>query len=282
MRFPAFRIVLILVALIGLCLGLLLRENDKPRILIAGDSTAQPGTRRHQVYGWGEPFADLFDPTKAKVINLARGGYSSRSYISGGLWAILLGKVRPGDLVLIQFGHNDGAPASEGLRMEPAHLLRMPHSLPGTGEEVVEIESAATRDRERVHSFGWYLRKMVADVQARGGRPILLSPTIQNRWTEHGDIERDNPYRAWTCEVAEQAAVPFVDLAQILADDYQRRGRESVAELFSRDTLHTNTRGAAHTAALVLSGLKGLRGEAAIPDLDTLLSEKGLEVPATQ
>jgi len=250
MRFPVFRVLFVLVALIGVCLVLLARENGKPRILIAGDSTAQPGNRRHQIYGWGEPFADLFDPNKVKVINLARGGYSSRTFIAQGLWDILLEEVRPGDIVLIQFGHNDGDPPNE-VSPEPAHLLRVPHSLPGLGEETVAIDNVLTGKHEVVHTFGWYLRKMVADVRARGGRPILLSPTVQNRWTEHRKIVRYNPYRGWTREVAEQAAVPFVDLAQILADDYQARGRESVAEFFSRDTIHTNKQGAAHTAALV-------------------------------
>jgi len=280
MRFPAFRVLFVLVALIGLCLVLLAGENRKSRILIAGDSTAQPGNRRHQIYGWAEPFADLFDSSKVKVINLARGGRSSRTFITEGLWDILLEKVRPGDVVLIQFGHNDGDPPNE-VPLEPTLLLRVPYSLPGIGEETVAIDNVLTGKQELVHSFGGYLRKMVADVQARGGRPILLSPTVQNRWTEHGKIVRYNPYRDWTREVAEQAAVPFVDVARILADDYQARGREAVGQLFSRDTIHTNTQGAVHTAALVLSGLKGLRDEAAIPQLETLLSEKGRAITAT-
>jgi len=281
MRFPFFRVLFVLVALIGVCLVLLARENGKPRILIAGDSTAQPGNRRHQIYGWGDPFADLFDSSKIKVINLARGGRSSRTFITEGLWDILLEEVRPGDLVLIQFGHNDGGALNEELEGS-TRPPRARGSLPGIGEETVAIDNALTGKHELVHTFGWYLRKMVADVQARGGRPVLFSPTVQNRWTEHRKIVRYNPYRGWTREVAEQAAVPFVDLAQILADDYQARGRESVVEFFSRDTIHTNKWGAAHTAALVFSGLKGLRDDAAIPDLDALLSEKGRAITATQ
>jgi len=277
MKFPLSRVLLVLIAVIGLCLVLLAGENRKSRILIAGDSTAQPGSMRHQIYGWGDPFTDLFDSNKVKVTNLARGGRSSRTFITEGLWDILLEKVRPGDVVLIQFGHNDSGELNE----EPegsTRPLRARGSLPGIGEETVTIDNVLTGKHELVHSYGWYLRKMIADVQARGGRPILLSPTVQNRWTEHRKIVRYNPYRGWTREVAAAEGVPFVDLARILADDYQAQGREVVGQFFSRDTIHTNTRGAAHTAALVLSGLKGLRGEAAIPELDSLLSEKGRAV----
>jgi len=283
MRFPFFRVLSILVVLLGLGFSLLARESGKPRILIAGDSTAQPSNTRHQIYGWGEPFAEFFDSRKVRVINLARGGRSSRTFITEGLWDILLGKVRPGDLVLIQFGHNDGGALNE----EPpgsVRPLRARGSLPGIGEETVAIDNVLTGKHELVHSYGWYLRKMVADVQARVGRPILLSLTLRNRWDALGKIERNSPYRHWAREVAAAAEGPqrvgFVDLSRIIADDYQSRGREAVAAFFTRDDVHTNPAGAAHTAALVLAGLKGLRSEAAIPELDTLLSEKGRAIEA--
>jgi len=228
----------------------------KPRILIAGDSTAQQHHWRMQIYGWGEPFAALFDPRKVTVLNLARGGYSSRSFIESGAWDALLAKVRAGDVVLIQFGHNDGPP--------PADAFTRPLAEP-------------------LHSFGWNLQKMIADVNARGGRPIVLSLTIHNRWDALGRVERDSPYRHWARAVAEAAGperVGFVDLSHLIAESYESLGREAVAALFSRDcdTVHTNAAGAAHNAAIVLSGLRALHVETAIPDLDALLSEKGRTV----
>ena len=55
-----------------------------PTIFLAGDSTAQNGDPLHT--GWGKPFADYVDHTKANWINAARGGRSSRTYVTEGLW----------------------------------------------------------------------------------------------------------------------------------------------------------------------------------------------------
>ena len=58
-------------------------SNGLPTIFIAGDSTAARGAGDRQ-QGWGEPFAAYFDPTKINVVNLARGGRSSRTFITEG------------------------------------------------------------------------------------------------------------------------------------------------------------------------------------------------------
>ncbi len=50
----------------------------------------------------------LWDPSKIEVKNLARGGRSSRTYWTEGLWDRVMAELRPGDFVLMQFGHNDG------------------------------------------------------------------------------------------------------------------------------------------------------------------------------
>ncbi len=78
-----------------------------PTIFIAGDSTAARNNG-NPIQGWGVPFASFFDATKVNIANRARGGRSSRTYITEGLWDQLLGEVKAGDFVLIQFGHNDG------------------------------------------------------------------------------------------------------------------------------------------------------------------------------
>src|SRR5204862_2619347 len=78
-----------------------------PTLWIAGDSTAARGRGAMQ-QGWGVPFADYFDPAKINIANRARGGRSSRTFVSEGLWDQLLAGVKRGDTVLLQFGHNDG------------------------------------------------------------------------------------------------------------------------------------------------------------------------------
>ncbi len=75
-------------------------------IFIAGDSTAANGS--DGAIGWGKHLGAMFDPQKMDVVNLARGGRSSRTFLSEGLWDSLLQRIQPGDIVLIQYGHNDG------------------------------------------------------------------------------------------------------------------------------------------------------------------------------
>jgi lysophospholipase L1-like esterase len=78
-----------------------------PTIFIAGDSTAARGAGDRQ-QGWGEPFAAYFDPAVVNVVNRARGGRSSRTFITEELWDQLVADLKAGDTVLIQFGHHDG------------------------------------------------------------------------------------------------------------------------------------------------------------------------------
>src|SRR6516165_209579 len=76
-----------------------------PTLFIIGDSTVN--TRTKGQLGWGDPLAEFFDKTRIKVENRARGGRSSRTYYTEGLWKQVLADMKPGDFVLMQFGHND-------------------------------------------------------------------------------------------------------------------------------------------------------------------------------
>lgn len=228
-----------------------------PSLFVAGDSTAAKNNG-DPIQGWGVPFADYFDLKKVNVVNLARGGRSSRTFITEGLWDQLLAQVKAGDYVLIQFGHNDGGAINE----EPpgsTRPLRARASLPGLGEETQEIDNVVTKKHEVVHTYGWYVRKMIADTKAKGATPILLSLTIRNIWKE-GRIERGSGrFREWDRTIAEGADISFIDLSRLVADEYQRRGETAVNELFGKDHTHTNSAGADLNASLVVAGLKGIR-----------------------
>lgn len=243
-----------------------------PTIFIAGDSTAARNNG-DPIQGWGVPFADYFDSAKVNIANRARGGRSSRTFITEGLWDQLLADVKAGDFVLIQFGHNDGGAINE----EPpgsTRPLRARGSLPGLGEESEEIDNVVTEKHETVHTFGWYMRKMIADVRAKEATPIVLSLTVRNIW-EDGRVERGSgDYREWSREIAAAAGVAFVDLGRIVADHYQAFGPEKVADFFGPDHTHTNVAGADFNAAAAVAGLKGLRELS----FATFLSEKGREV----
>ena len=201
------------------------------------------------------------------MVNLARGGRSSRTFITEGLWDALLAELDAGDFVLIQFGHNDGSPVNDERRARG--------SLPGIGDETEEIDNLMTKQHEVVHSFGWYLRKMLADVRAKGAHPVLLSLTVRNIW-EDGHVERGSGhYGEWTREVARAENVPFVDATKIIADAYESMGPESVVEFFPQDHTHTSADGAVFNAERILAGLKGLRDQSIIG----LLSARGRMIP---
>ena len=244
---------------------IVVRNPKLPSIFIAGDSTAAKGAGEEQ-QGWGVPFADYFDPTKVNVINAARGGRSSRTFITEGLWERLLSQVKPGDIVLIQFGHNDAGAINDTSRARG--------SLPGVGKETRDIDNLLTKRHEVVHTYGWYLRKMIAETKAKNATPILLTLTVRNIWHD-GRIERGSGrFSPWTSDVSRAEHVLFVDLTDLMADRFEAIGEEKVKALYPRDHTHFNAVGADLHAAGVVALLRGLRPN----PIDKFLSEKSATV----
>jgi lysophospholipase L1-like esterase len=220
-----------------------------PTLFVVGDSTANNNANGGK--GWGDPFVAFFDTSKINVLNRARAGRSSRTFLTEGLWDKVLQDLKAGDFVLIQFGHNDGGPLDAG---------RARGSLPGLGEETKEV-SKPDGTREVVHTFGWYNRKFIADVKAKRATPIILSLTVRNIWKE-GKVERGSgSFRQWAEEIAHAEGVPFVDVTSIVADRYEALGEEKVKPLFGPDHTHTSPAGAEFNAESAVAGLKGLKGD---------------------
>jgi lysophospholipase L1-like esterase len=221
-----------------------------PTLFIAGDSTAAKGPPT--ATGWGVPFAAYFDSAKINVVNAARGGRSSRTFITEGLWDQLLAQVKAGDTVLIQFGHNDAGAINDASRARG--------SIRSLGEETQSIDNLLTRKPELVHSFGWYVRKMIADVRAKKATPVLLALTVRNEWRD-GQVERINgPWSAFAAELGKSENVAFIDLTTLIADEYERRGAAAVKPFFPKDHTHTSPEGADLNARLVVAALKNLNG----------------------
>jgi lysophospholipase L1-like esterase len=221
-----------------------------PSLFIAGNSTAARGAGDRQ-QGWGVPFAAYFDTSRVNVVNRARGGRSSRTFITEGLWDQLVADLKPGDVVLIEFGHNDGGAINDTLRARG--------SLPGLGDDSVAIDNLITKRHEVVHSFGWYMRKMIADVKAKGATPIVLSLSVRNLWKD-GQIERGSgKYSLWSAQIARAAGVKFIDLTNLVADSLQRLGPERTKAMYVQDYVHFDIDGADLHARTVVSGLKALR-----------------------
>jgi lysophospholipase L1-like esterase len=226
------------------------RDTSRPAIFVAGNSTAARGAGERQ-QGWAVPFADYFDPAKVSVVNRARGGRSSRTFVTEGSWDRLIADVKPGDIVLIEFGHNDGGAINDTLRARG--------SIPGLGDDSVAIDNLITRRHEVVHSFGWYMRKMIAETKSKGATPIVLSLSVRNLWKD-GQIERGSGrYGAWSAQLAREAGVRFIDLTNLVADSLQRLGPERTKTMYVQDYVHFNAAGADLHARTVVSALKALR-----------------------
>ena len=236
------------------------RDARRPTLFLIGDSTVRNGRGdgANGQWGWGEPLAGLFDPSKITIVNRALGGRSSRTYLTGGQWEAVKAELRPGDFVLMQFGHNDGGAINDTSRARG--------SLRGTGEETEEIDNLLTHQHEVVHTYGSYLRRFIADARAAGAAPIVLSPVPRKIWND-GRIVRSEDYGRWAAEVALSEHVPFVDLNQIVARRYEALGAEKVEALFADEHTHTTRAGAEINAAAVVEGLEALEGKPLSPYL---------------
>lgn len=225
-----------------------------PTLFIIGDSTVKNGSGAGEggLWGWGAPVAAFFDATKIRVENRALGGRSSRSFLTEGLWEKVLAEVKAGDFVMMQFGHNDGGSLTAG---------RARASLKGNSDEAVGVVVEATGQKEVVQSYGWYLRRYIADAKAKGATPLVLSPVPRNMWTG-GEVKRAaGDYGKWAAEAALAGGAAFIPLNDLVADAYEAEGAEKVgAQYFTaKDHTHTTVAGARLNAAKVIDGVRALK-----------------------
>ena len=221
----------------------------RPVLYLIGDSTVRNGTRGQM--GWGDPIAKLFDPARIGVVNRALGGRSSRTYLNEGLWEKVRAELKPGDYVLMQFGHNDGGPLDDS---------RARASLKGNGDEWQVVTNRASGKVETIHTYGWYLRKYISDAKAGGATPIVLSLVPRKIWKDGRIVRAANDYGKWAAEAARAEAVSFVDLNEIVARHYEALGQEKVNGLFGDEHTHTTPEGAVLNARCVVEGLRSLEG----------------------
>ena len=125
----------------------------------------------------------------------------------------MLAAAKPGDFVLIQMGTTTAARWTDAKRARG--------SLRGTGEESREIDNPLTGRKETVHTYGWYLRKYVADARGKGMIPVLVSPIphCPKKPVQPGEVEGSR-YVAWAEEVATAETVPFVHLNKLALAKY--------------------------------------------------------------
>lgn len=131
-------------------------RNKPITIFMIGDSTManKPTTgdkADNQERGWGQMLQQYFDSTKIVIDNHAVNGRSSKSFIDEGRWQAVLQKIRPGDYVIIQFGHNDEKPKADR------------HTDPGT-------------------TFDANLKKFISETREKGGTPILMNSIVRRKF----------------------------------------------------------------------------------------------------
>lgn len=140
------------------------RDDKVVTIFMIGDSTManKDTSGGKQERGWGMMLQECFDEN-IRVDNHAVNGRSSLSFINEGRWDRVLEKLRPGDYVVIQFGHNDEKPKPDR------------HTEPGS-------------------TFDANLEKFVRETRERGGIPIMMNAVVRRNFfvRQTGDIDDEH------------------------------------------------------------------------------------------
>ena len=226
-------------------------KKKKPTVFLTGDSTVKNEDKNPDgMWGWGAVAYSIFDEDKVNVINAAKAGRSTRTYLEEGRWDEVYNSIEPGDYVLIQFGHNDIG----GIDRDKERGV-----IPGTADTCHVYKLASNGQYSVIYSFGWYLRKFIEDVREKGATPILVSLTPRNEWPGGAVERRNDTYGKWYREVVEQTGVDFIDLHNITADALDVLGKEKAKDMFNHDHTHTSLAGALLNAKSVAKGLKDIK-----------------------
>lgn len=230
------------IALLLTFCSFVLKEPERITIYLIGDSTVctQPVSQA-PVTGWGTPFAAFFNNT-VKVENHAKGGRSTRTFISENRWQPITEALKPGDYVFMQFGHNDEA-------KEPQYADRY------TSPE----------------DYRKNLIRFISETRAKNAFPVLVTPVSRRKFSPEGKaLETHIEYSKIVEELATAYKVPMVDLDRRSRVLYETFGPEGSKTLFNmsepganpqfpdgaNDGTHFSEYGARLLAELVLDEMK--------------------------
>lgn len=244
----------LLVAILFFSSFIVFKQTEKPTLYIIGDSTVKNGKGKGDgsLWGWGSFIGAFFKSDKINVENDALGGTSSRTFQTNGLWDGVLVKIKKGDFVMMQFGHNDGSPLDDTARARG--------TIKGIGPESKEIYNPIKKKKETVYTYGWYMRKFISDIRSKGATPVICSPVPRNPVKDGVMKLEDDSYATWAQELAKTEQVDFIGLNKIIKDKYALLSAEKVNAFFTqKDHTHTNEEGAKMNAISVVEGLKELK-----------------------
>ncbi|MBN8460185.1 MAG: hypothetical protein J0M04_20350 [Verrucomicrobia bacterium] len=197
-------------------------KPSAPTIHLIGDSTMADKPRADlPERGWGQLFPEVVI-APAKVDNQARNGRSTRSFIAERRWQQVVASLKPGDWVIIQFGHNDQKADNP------------------------KVFAAADTD------FRANLRKFVAETRAKSAHPVIATPVVRRRWTADGKFaDTLGAYPAAARAVAEETGTPLLDLHDLTLKMESEAGVEGSKRFhFSGDDTHYSETGAREVASL--------------------------------
>lgn len=203
---------------------------DVPTLFLLGDSTVCDQSREPYA-SWGQMLPRFFRPEVA-IANHGESGETLRDSLGRRRLDKILSVMRPGDWLLVQFGHNDQKQIAAG-----------------TGGPFTTYQKE--------------LAQHVAAFRARGGRPVIVSPMERRGFDEAGRV---NPslieYADAARQVAAEAGVPFIDLNALSKTLYATLGPERSARAFATaadgkiDNTHHNNFGSHQLAQAVAQALR--------------------------
>jgi lysophospholipase L1-like esterase len=228
----------------SICIALLffaftMPQKKKIKIFLAGDSTcAIKETKAYPETGWGMPFVYFWDST-VTVVNKAKNGRSTKSFITEGLWKLITDEATEGDYIFIQFGHNDEVPTKKTYTTE-------------------------TEFRDN-------LIKYVDEARGKKAIPVLLTPVARRKFDSTGKVVGTHDvYAAIVRSVAVDKNVILIDADKKGQQIYQQMGVDNSKLLFlqlqpgqhpnypdgKEDNTHFSELGARLIAQMVLQDIK--------------------------
>lgn len=225
-----------------------------PTVHFCGDSTmAKGGSNSGTTDGWGNYIGNYLTAT---VSNHAIGGRSARSFWEEGRFQQVADAVQSGDIVVIEFGHNDGG--------SPENNDNGRSDCPGDGTETCKSSSTG----ETVYTFVYYVTQAAKLMTAKGATVILSSQTPNNQWESGTFSSAPSRFVAYTQTAVKalgDSAVTYVDHFQAVTNMNEKLGANAVNAFYPSDHTHTSPKGAdAAAKAFTQAIYQSLNGETSL------------------
>ena len=199
-----------------------------PTVYLAGDSTVTD-QRFEPAAGWGQMLPRFFKP-EVSVANHAESGETLKSFLIERRLDKILSQIKPGDWLLVQFGHND-------------QKTQWPQT----------YAEAATTYRD-------YLRVYAGEARRRGATPVFVTSMHRHRFDAAGKVvDTLGDYPNAMRETARELGVPLIDLHAMSAAFYEALGPKEAWKAFNdggKDLTHHDNYGAYQLARCVVEGVR--------------------------